>query len=108
MKERKTKADEAASESKLAGPRAEAAKIAGAGPHDVQVEIFETAVVDISAAVTQAPFFSSSRRRPTRCYRDWSSDVCSSDLSANYLPDPSARLWSTISCTVSGKPAHAQ
>ncbi len=50
-----TKADEAASESKLAGPRAEAAKIAGAGPHDVQVEIFETAVVDISAAVTQAP-----------------------------------------------------
>src|SRR5207245_4575973 len=25
-------------------------------------------------------FFSSSRRRHTRCYRDWSSDVCSSDL----------------------------
>src|SRR6266542_5243662 len=29
-------------------------------------------------------FFFSSRRRHTRCYRDWSSDVCSSDL----------RLWS--------------
>src|SRR6266542_5547140 len=28
-------------------------------------------------------FFFSSRRRHTRCYRDWSSDVCSSDL----LPD---------------------
>src|SRR5207245_477609 len=26
-------------------------------------------------------FFFSSRRRHTRCYRDWSSDVCSSDLS---------------------------
>src|SRR5207245_3905080 len=24
----------------------------------------------------------SSRRRQTRCYRDWSSDVCSSDLAA--------------------------
>src|SRR3712207_9007600 len=28
-------------------------------------------------------FFFSSRRRHTRCWRDWSSDVCSSDL----LPD---------------------
>src|SRR5436305_11036487 len=27
-------------------------------------------------------FFFSSRRRHTRCGRDWSSDVCSSDLSA--------------------------
>src|SRR3989337_3990735 len=25
-------------------------------------------------------FFVASRRRHTRCYRDWSSDVCSSDL----------------------------
>src|SRR5207245_7402208 len=25
-------------------------------------------------------FFFTSRRRHTRCYRDWSSDVCSSDL----------------------------
>src|SRR6266542_3769396 len=29
-------------------------------------------------------FFFSSRRRHTRCYRDWSSDVCSSDL--EYAP----------------------
>src|SRR5690554_6978666 len=27
-----------------------------------------------------SPFFFSSRRRHTRCGRDWSSDVCSSDL----------------------------
>src|SRR2546429_8179427 len=32
-----------------------------------------------------ALFFFSSRRRHTRCSRDWSSDVCSSDL---FAPDP--------------------
>src|SRR5207245_7877811 len=31
-------------------------------------------------------FFFSSRRRHTRCYRDWSSDVCSSDLSRARRP----------------------
>src|SRR5207245_6526694 len=31
-------------------------------------------------------FFFSSRRRHTRCYRDWSSDVCSSDLEAMKPP----------------------
>src|SRR5256884_1890040 len=31
-------------------------------------------------------FFFSSRRRHTRCSRDWSSDVCSSDLKGNRLP----------------------
>src|SRR3712207_3136529 len=30
--------------------------------------------------VTNRCFFFSSRRRHTRCWRDWSSDVCSSDL----------------------------
>src|SRR3989304_10085932 len=30
------------------------------------------------------PFFFSSRRRHTRCSRDWSSDVCSSDLLWHY------------------------
>src|SRR2546429_6492393 len=30
-------------------------------------------------------FFFSSRRRHTRCSRDWSSDVCSSDLNAKNL-----------------------
>src|SRR5207245_3120364 len=32
-------------------------------------------------------FFFSSRRRHTRCYRDWSSDVCSSDLGVSAVPD---------------------
>src|SRR5690554_6180509 len=31
-------------------------------------------------------FFFSSRRRHTRCGRDWSSDVCSSDLTAEKNP----------------------
>src|SRR5437867_8503021 len=33
-------------------------------------------------------FFFSSRRRHTRSYGDWSSDVCSSDLSRRQLIDP--------------------
>src|SRR2546422_4204703 len=37
-------------------------------------------------------FFFSSRRRHTRCSRDWSSDVCSSDLYAGYY----AYLWSEV------------
>src|SRR5207245_1796750 len=32
-------------------------------------------------------FFFSSRRRHTRCYRDWSSDVCSSDLFVTFEKD---------------------
>src|SRR5205809_1798688 len=32
-------------------------------------------------------FFFSSRRRHTRCSRDWSSDVCSSDLFLREQPD---------------------
>src|SRR6266852_7382974 len=31
-------------------------------------------------------FFFSSRRRHTSCYRDWSSDVCSSDLDLEQVP----------------------
>src|SRR5207245_6020538 len=30
--------------------------------------------------IASSGFFFSSRRRHTRCYRDWNSDVCSSDL----------------------------
>src|SRR2546422_1232013 len=33
-------------------------------------------------------FFFSSRRRHTRCSRDWSSDVCSSDLAPAHRADP--------------------
>src|SRR4030042_5703248 len=48
-------------------------------------------------------FFFSSRRRHTRCSRDWSSDVCSSDLAKEILKghtcimvrNPlSSKLWS--------------
>src|SRR2546429_5453635 len=35
-------------------------------------------------------FFFSSRRRHTRCSRDWSSDVCSSDLSRG---DPVIKIY---------------
>src|SRR5690554_7543691 len=47
-------------------------------------------------------FFFSSRRRHTRCGRDWSSDVCSSDLilfdqESTYLLIPSAILSLPIS-----------
>src|SRR5207245_4159646 len=46
----------------------------------------------------RAFFFFPSRRRHTMCYRDWSSDVCSSDLDARGDPEakgsraPRARL----------------
>src|SRR5205809_4304323 len=39
----------------------------------------------MSTFTEQSVFFFSSRRRHTRCSRDWSSDVCSSDL-ARALP----------------------
>src|SRR5438045_6366658 len=37
-------------------------------------------------------FFFSSRRRHTRCLSDWSSDVCSSDLSIFFW----ARAWANV------------
>src|SRR6266704_4499022 len=40
--------------------------------------------------------FSSSRRRHTRSKRDWSSDVCSSDLPAGYSPDGHARFYEQV------------
>src|SRR2546429_8118 len=39
-------------------------------------------VVGTARVVGCSVFFFSSRRRHTRCSRDWSSDVCSSDLGA--------------------------
>src|SRR2546422_1416860 len=43
-------------------------------------------------ALAQSVFFFSSRRRHTRCSRDWSSDVCSSDIAA-ILQAVVAKLW---------------
>src|SRR6266516_5279439 len=42
----------------------------------------------------EACFFFSSRRRHTRSYGDWSSDVCSSDLGAEAAADPVGALRS--------------
>src|SRR5207248_3852525 len=39
-------------------------------------------------------FFFSSRRRHTRSYGDWSSDVCSSDLQAETIAVVPSTLWS--------------
>src|SRR6266542_4503853 len=44
----------------------------------------------MSSHVVRLFFFFSSRRRHTRCYLDWSSDVCSSDLTAPSAPAPSS------------------
>src|SRR2546429_4533681 len=44
-------------------------------------------------------FFFSSRRRHTRCSRDWSSDVCSSDLLwsiATPCSEISRRFWESV------------
>src|SRR3989337_2203397 len=41
-------------------------------------------------------FFFSSRRRHTRCYRDWSSDVCSSDLPIRRAVDPLPEDWDLV------------
>src|SRR5437868_15146105 len=48
-----------------------------------------------------AHFFFSSRRRHTRSKRDWSSDVCSSDLESVVSFPPAARRHST-SCAAPG------
>src|SRR5258707_1695353 len=45
--------------------------------------------MSLSSVVLLLLFFFSSRRRHTRYWRDWSSDVCSSDLAARVLRQPS-------------------
>src|SRR5216684_3209311 len=52
-------------------------------------------------------FFFSSRRRHTRCSRDWSSDVCSSDLTAA-ISCPAARSASRLGTAKSGVPMKAR
>src|SRR5699024_11727949 len=41
-------------------------------------------------------FFFSSRRRHTRSKRDWSSDVCSSDLAGDYQPGAQSQPESAV------------
>src|SRR5215813_14403945 len=56
-------------------------------------------------------FFFSSRRRHTRCGRDWSSDVCSSDLGESLVNDATAlvALQFAIAALMTGtfSPAYA-
>src|SRR5436305_15288930 len=47
-------------------------------------------------------FFFSSRRRHTRCGRDWSSDVCSSDLRGTAASTPAPSGWSRTQTHVNG------
>src|SRR3712207_7724965 len=53
-------------------------------------------------------FFFSSRRRHTRYWRDWSSDVCSSDLAEGQVPWIWAlgawadRSWGVVHCFAQG------
>src|SRR5690348_18384674 len=50
-------------------------------------------------------FFFSSRRRHTRWTGDWSSDVCSSDLAKDIMPEDRARLNSSIAAVISKGPS---
>src|SRR3712207_7704258 len=52
----------------------------GCGPSGRLAHPFE--VVEFAAGAPPRAVFLSSRRRHTRYWRDWSSDVCSSDLGA--------------------------
>src|SRR2546429_2055156 len=47
-------------------------------------------MIDVKSDICVCVFFFSSRRRHTRCSRDWSSDVCSSDLT-HHIADFRAR-----------------
>src|SRR2546429_1379161 len=65
--------------------------------------MFESLKATTNIAVV---FFFSSRRRHTRCSRDWSSDVCSSDLNAAaYFAGPGVILSFVIAgsaCALTG------
>src|SRR2546429_6850190 len=58
--------------------------------------------------VEYSVFFFSSRRRHTRCSRDWSSDVCSSDLivviEAAFVPG--GIVWSALDHAAAGGDGH--
>src|SRR3712207_1576209 len=49
-------------------------------------------------------FFFASRRRHTRYWRDWSSDVCSSDLTGIRAPDPAGSVVAEIPDAKTGGP----
>src|SRR2546429_2466092 len=51
-------------------------------------------------------FFFSSRRRHTRCSRDWSSDVCSSDLAWSGCPPPPPERFRSPGCRAGRSEEH--
>src|SRR5699024_11622450 len=58
---------------------------------------------NVSSKIVSGFFFFSSRRRHTRSKRDWSSDVCSSDLSTGDVTASSVAMsgvWARIDCAV--------
>src|SRR6266852_3342418 len=55
-------------------------------PHQAPQRVEQLLHVQVITAIVLRLFFFSSRRRHTSCYRDWSSDVCSSDLVISYNP----------------------
>src|SRR3712207_8431978 len=57
----------------------------------------------VEAVVCSIVFFFSSRRRHTRYWRDWSSDVCSSDLYATPLKKGGHAL-ATVAVSEAGVP----
>src|SRR2546422_3936221 len=52
-------------------------------------------------------FFFSSRRRHTRCSRDWSSDVCSSDLLVEAQVEADLRVKILVDATMISQPPTA-
>src|SRR3989337_2162155 len=67
-------------------------------PRDVGLEEWWRVVRSRKDRGRYGCFFFSSRRRHTRCYRDWSSDVCSSDLMIR-RPQRCYRDWSSDVCS---------
>src|SRR5207245_5531131 len=61
--------------------------------HRGDVDFVELLPAEDDAGDLHHRFFFSSRRRHTRCYRDWSSDVCSSDLTV--LASATMPAWVT-------------
>src|SRR5207249_8699485 len=71
------------------------------GKAGIQIRMLNASKGPAVLATRAQAFFFSSRRRHTRSKRDWSSDVCSSDLLIGDLTQPSA---GTVE--VNGKTAH--
>src|SRR3712207_7664563 len=64
---------------------------------------FKYSVLNILGTLLLVFFFFSSRRRHTRYWRDWSSDVCSSDLEAGSADPNHLGEWSA-SASQGGRP----